>query len=126
MYGPNGFFREFTGNENDAAVDVLMQYDRNDKHPTGKIVIQLINKEKRPQIVSVTDNGYKTGTKQQPLGAKGSADASVIILLDTNKSFGWYDFSVKIKGNALFERRYAGRVETGMASKTDPVMGRVV
>jgi phospholipase C len=30
---------------------------------------------------------------------------------------------VKIKGNNLFEKRYAGRVETGKESFTDPMMG---
>jgi phospholipase C len=43
-----------------------------------------------------------------------------------SKSFGWYDFSLKIKGNELFEKRYAGHVETGKPAKTDPFMGRVV
>jgi phospholipase C len=42
------------------------------------------------------------------------------------KSFGWYDFSIKVKGNSLFEKRYAGRVETGRPGKTDPFMGRVI
>ncbi|MFI5188196.1 MAG: phosphocholine-specific phospholipase C, partial [Chitinophagales bacterium] len=127
VYGPNGFFREFTGNENEAAIDVMMQYDQNDKQPTGKIIVQITNRDKSPQLVSVTGNAYNTGVKQQEsVGAAGSADASIIVLLDTNKSFGWYDFSVKIKGNSSFERRYAGRVETGLAAKTDPLMGRVV
>ena len=126
VYGPNGFFREFMGSETDGAIDVMMQYDRNDKQPTGKIVVRITNKEKKPQLVSIPDNAYHTGTKQQSVGGKGSGDSSVIVLLDTSKSFGWYDFSLRIKGNSSFERRYAGRVETGFASKTDPLMGRVV
>jgi phospholipase C len=126
VYGPNGFFREFMGSETDAAIDVMMQYDRNDKQPTGKIVVQVTNKEKKPQVVFITDHAYHTGTKQQSVGSKGSGDSSVIVLLDTSKSFGWYDFSVRIKDNLSFERRYAGRVETGVANKTDPLMGRIV
>ncbi len=35
------------------------------------------------------------------------------------------DFSVFVKGYSQFERRYAGHVETGKASYTDPFMGRV-
>ena len=126
VYGPNGFFREFISNENDPAVDVLVQYDRNDKQPTGKIVVQVTNKEKKSQVAVVTDNAYNTGVKQETIAAKGAGDASVIVLLDTDKSFGWYDFSVKLKGSSSFERRFAGRVEIGAASKTDPLMGRAV
>jgi phospholipase C len=52
--------------------------------------------------------------------------AGMGFVIDTAKTFGWYDFTVKQKGNAIFERRYAGRVETGKPTKTDPFMGRVV
>jgi phospholipase C len=41
-------------------------------------------------------------------------------VLDTK--FGWYDFSVFIEGNTVFEKRYAGHVETGKESKSDPLM----
>ena len=125
-YGPNGFYREFMGREHDPLIDVMVQYDRNDKQPTGKIVIQVTNREKGQQVISVVDNSYKSAVKQQSLGTRDSADASQIILLDTDRSFGWYDFSVRIKDNSSFIRRYAGRVETGLTSKTDPLMGRVV
>ncbi len=126
VYGPNGFFREFMGNEVDPPVDVMLQYDRSDNRPTGKIVVQLVNREKKPQAVSIIDNGYKAATKHLSLDAAGSEGASVIILLDTIHSYGWYDFSARINGNTSYERRYAGRVETGVPSKTDPVMGRMI
>jgi phospholipase C len=45
--------------------------------------------------------------------------------LDTEKSFGWYDYALRIKGNELFERRLAGRIETGLPSKTDPQIGNL-
>jgi phospholipase C len=104
----------------------MVQYDRDDKKPTGKIAIQVTNREEKTQMITVTDNSYRDAAKHQLVGVKGSADASEIILLDTTNSFGWYDFSVRIKGNSTFERRYAGRVETGSQSKTDPSMGRLV
>jgi phospholipase C len=46
--------------------------------------------------------------------------------LDQSKTFGWYDVSIRIKGNNTLERRYAGKVETGKETFTDPMMGRVV
>jgi phospholipase C len=47
------------------------------------------------------------------------------IALDTIKSFCWYDYALRIKGNNTFERRMAGRIETGLPSKTDPQMGNI-
>ena len=76
----------------------------------------------RQQSIIITDNSYKAGTKEQSIDAATSKE----ITLDTGKSFGWYDISIKLKGNLSFARRYAGRVETGAVSKTDPLMGRVL
>lgn len=49
---------------------------------------------------------------------------AVTIILDLKKSFGWYDFSIKVKGNKSFIKRYAGHVETGEPSYSDPFMGQ--
>jgi phospholipase C len=122
VYGPNGFFREFRGNKNDASIDVKATYEQSNGKPTGNIVLQIVNKADRPQSIVITDNSYKAGTKEQSIDAATSKE----ITLDTGKSFGWYDISIKLNGNLSFARRYAGRVETGAAGKTDPLMGRVV
>jgi phospholipase C len=126
VYGPNGFFREFKGNKKDAAIGVQVEYEKTDNKPTGNIVIRITNKEKEPQSVFITDNSYNTGTQEKLLGADGSNDATVSIVLKATKSFCWYDASVTIKGNTAFERRYAGRAETGNTGKTDPLMGTSV
>lgn len=118
VYGPNGFFREFTGNENDPSLDVRVSYERS----TGNIILLVNNQDKQPQSIHVTDNSYKTPSVEKMIGAAGS----VRIIINPGKSFGWYDFSLSIKGNSVFKKRYAGRVETGKESKTDPLMGRVV
>ena len=53
------------------------------------------------------------------------AGTSTSIVLDLGKSFGWYDVSIGVQGAATFEKRYAGHVETGKASFTDPAMGNI-
>jgi phospholipase C len=129
VYGPNGFFREFSGNENDPSIDVMARYEQlqgNVKKLTGNLVLQVNNKSGQAQVITITDNAYKTGHREYSLGAGGSKTALLNIVLDTVKAYGWYDFSVRIKGNSPFERRYAGRVETGLAGKTDPLMGKVI
>ncbi|HRQ52502.1 MAG TPA: hypothetical protein PLR74_18280, partial [Agriterribacter sp.] len=51
--------------------------------------------------------------------------ASENVVLNLKSSHGWYDFSIKAAGFDDFEKRYAGRVETGKESITDPFMGKV-
>ena len=47
-------------------------------------------------------------------------------MLNLRDSHGWYDFSIKVAGYDDFEKRYAGRVETGKEGFSDPFMGRVI
>jgi phospholipase C len=52
-----------------------------------------------------------------------AAGATENVVMWSGKSHGWYDVSVSVEGG---EVRYAGRVETGATSITDPAMGGVV
>jgi len=36
----------------------------------------------------------------------------------------WYDFSVKVTGHPEYVRRFAGRVETGRHTVSDPALGQ--
>ncbi len=45
-----------------------------------------------------------------------------VIRLPLRSSGYWYDFSVTVKGQADYSRRFAGRLETGQASFSDPAM----
>jgi phospholipase C len=127
IYGPNGFFRSFQGNASDPQLDIACAYQKQGSQLTGNVVIQLANLDKsRSYTVEIVDHAYKNGSKSQVIGGAGTKTAKAWVTLDLSKSFGWYDFSVRIKGNTVFEKRYAGRVETGKPSQTDPLMGRVI
>lgn len=124
VHGPNGFFREFTGNSQDPLLEVSCQYQEATGKAfalTGNITLHLQNNSKEKYTVNVIDNAYKTGIRSLEL-APGQTKSTLLAL---GKSHGWYDCSVQIKGHAGFEKRYAGRVETGKPSFTDPLMGRV-
>jgi phospholipase C len=69
--------------------------------------------------LEIKDNSYNSGVKNISVRRKRTAR----VILDVSKSYGWYDFSLKINGDDLFEKRYSGRVETGKPGKTDPLMG---
>lgn len=125
-YGPNGFFREFIGGADDPRLDIHLEYGRIPTSATplsGNVDVVLVNKDPRAgSTVAVSDLSYKTGAQRRELAPHDQAGITV----ETQRSFGWYDVSIKVAGHAQFERRYAGHVETGQWSFSDPVIGRRV
>ncbi len=126
VYGPNGFFREFRGNADDPPVEIRLDYSRGSgpsRPLSGNIDIQLTNRDRdRAYTVEIADLAYKSGTRRSTL----APGASERLTLDTQPSFGWYDLGVRVDGHEPFDKRCAGRVETGAWSFSDPAMGRAV
>lgn len=124
VYGPNGFYREFTGTAQDPAILVNCDYEAatGKKQLTGNTSIAIQNKGTKPVTILVKDNSYKSGTKEKLV----KPGERVTIVTDQSKSHGWYDFSLTVKGTPNFEKRFAGHVETGKVSITDPLMGGVI
>jgi phospholipase C len=114
VYGPNGFYREFRGSKHDPEMDIVCTPKAN-----GNIEIQATGD--KSYNVEIITNAYKTISQKIEL-ISGKAR----LMLDLSDSFGWYDFSIKVKGYENYEQRFAGRVETGKSSFTDPLMGRVL
>lgn len=122
VYAPNGFYREFIGNEKHPGIAVNCVYEKHDvqtKRLTGNVVIKLTNKSKSEKTVIVSDNSYK----KEAVHRKLSAGSSVDIVMDLKDSHQWYDLSVRLADDAYWSERFAGHVETGEISKTDPLMG---
>jgi phospholipase C len=122
VYGPNGFYREYKGNTADPQLEVACEYEAAANKLTGNIALKLSNSGGKPYTIEITDHAYKTNNHKKIITAK----AHSTLVLNLTKSHGWYDFSVKVNGNQSFEKRYAGRVETGQHSFSDPLMGKVV
>jgi phospholipase C len=122
--GPNGFYREFIGDQNRPKLTINCLYEQKNGKLTGNVLLNIKNTDAKMHTISINDNGYKTGELSKIV----DAGKSIQIILDLSKSYNWYDFSIKLKAEAhnIFEERFAGRVETGAMGKTDPVMGRVV
>jgi phospholipase C len=89
---------------------------------TGNVLVTITNTGSQSHDVIIADNAYKAATINKTI----AANSKVTMVLNLEKNHNWYDFSVKAKSNAAFEERFAGRVETGLATKTDPLMGGVV
>ncbi|PWS31110.1 phosphocholine-specific phospholipase C [Pedobacter paludis] len=123
LNGPNGFFREFTGTANDPVLTISADNELNrlTKAPTGNIKLLFKNSGNNPVNIQLTDLGYKGKELRKTILPK----TEEAIVLDLKSSFGWYDFEIKSDANSLFMQRFAGRIETGKESFTDPVMGKV-
>ncbi|MEO8766215.1 MAG: phospholipase domain-containing protein, partial [Ginsengibacter sp.] len=66
-------------------------------------------------VIEIIDNAYKAGAMK-----KNVTPGENVFVIDLKKNHGWYDFTVKVSSFASFYSRYAGRVETGKESYTDP------
>lgn len=106
VHGPNGFYREFTGDSADPAVEVRCGY-------VGGDVELAFKNQGEPCSAVIVDESY--GAVRRTLAVKGTARVKIPLA----KSFRWYDLSVTIGG---MRRRFAGRVENGQEGVSDPAM----
>lgn len=124
VLGPNGYHRSFCGNSawlNPAIAmhpEVLVEYQRS----SGNIGARIINHGQRNCHYRIVANAY-FGDREWDgtIGAGGEQLESWAL----QESGGWYDFSLCIDELPGFARRFAGRVETGRDSISDPRMGIV-
>jgi phospholipase C len=119
VYGPNGFFRQFTGDANDPPIRVAFGYESSTRGLTGNVALTLTNDSNRPVDVVIKDAAYKTPSHTRRL--RGHSRVTVVHALSSSQ--GWYDLSITAEGTERYFKRYAGRVETGKVTTTDPAMG---
>jgi phospholipase C len=115
VFGPNGYFRSFIGNVDLVEPEITISYD----HKKGRLAVQVINAGPQPVDVVISPNvydGYQPATLQVPKGGKSQKSWTL------DKSGNWYDFTVRYKVGQGYARRFAGRVETGKDSVSDPAM----
>ena len=115
VYGPNGYYRSFKGNvgaTEEPVVHVGYEVSR------GGVQLKVRNTLEKPIDITITDNAYHLGGPWTHKIRVGD-DFEKLIWLAT--SGNWYDFTITCAQNSGFERRVAGRVETGKDSYSDPV-----
>lgn len=110
-----GFHRHFTGRAaaHAAAPEVEVRYVR------GDLAIALGNAGVEPVELVVAPNAYTREERRVvvPAGQERVQHWSL------ERSAHWYDITVLARGLPGFRRRFAGRVETGRDSLSDPAMG---
>ncbi|MCA8892786.1 MAG: phospholipase C, phosphocholine-specific [Hyphomonas sp.] len=112
VLGPNGFLRTFRG---DASRAIETSAKMNLR--TGIVTLMIRNKGRTKQDLSVSAGIYDGS---EPVKVSVGAGRTLKREFETRDSGAWYDITVSADG---FERRLAGRIETGRHGISDPAMG---
>ncbi len=112
VLGPNGFHRRFAGDAGRREPGVTVRADG------GDLVLSVVNDGARRQAVEIAADPYRPGAAAGPASIAAGATLTRRIPVAAH---GWYDLT--LGGEHGFLRRLAGRIETGRASVSDPLMG---
>jgi phospholipase C len=121
VIAPNGFHRHYTGNAKRVAAaaqpnpDIVVGYDRAGQ----QLTLTLLNNGPVAASFTLSANAY-AGTAPSTIAV--AAHAKTVVTVPIAASGYWYDFSVKVAGQSDYSRRFAGRMETGADSISDPAM----
>jgi phospholipase C len=117
VYGPNGFFRRAAGGLSSTSANLEIR--ARSELAGGAIVLIIENAASWPTIVSIA-NQYTHHQEHFPLEPGGRVSVPVLI----EASFRWYDLLITDRTDASFVRHYAGHVENGFDSVSDPHIGK--
>lgn len=120
LLGPNGFHREFAGSlaEDDAQPEVTVGEDGERE----ALVLQLRNDGSRACRLRIDAAAYRA---DGPWTVEIPPHARTALRFELSASGRWYDFTVACDELLDFRRRFAGRVENGRHSVSDPAMRAV-
>jgi len=122
VLGPNGFHRHFQGDlgtvraSGVAIPEVRVCYDI----ANGNVYLSMRNDGKAACKFTIRAKAYRG---DGPWTATVNGGATVDQHWDLAASGQWYDFAVTCDADAGYYRRFAGRVETGKHTVSDPAMG---
>ncbi|GGH12134.1 phosphocholine-specific phospholipase C [Silvibacterium dinghuense] len=118
LWGPHGYHSEFRGNAAELpGVEVAVAYDQS----SGNVTLTVTNTGAKSATVKIA-NAYAPDAK--PREYTVAAGASQVDRWDLGASHSWFDLSVTSPDSPEYLRRYAGHVETGRPSVSDPGLFR--
>ena len=115
VYGPNGFLRSYKGDFESAHLEIRVNYDEKN----GGLSLEIVNDDLIKREVHVFNNYNGVSFVKQLLEPKDRTS----LAWPSHHNYGWYDITIKVNGDAGFEYRLAGHVETGKDSMSDPALG---
>jgi phospholipase C len=117
VLAPNGFYRRFLGSTQSAPPQVVLKLQLRNGNPTGALELHIHNTVSASQTYTITDNSYGASPMQKTV----AAGATQIVTVPLEKSHHWYDLTVQAN-NSKALTHFAGRIETGAHTQTDPLM----
>ncbi|QIY92050.1 phosphocholine-specific phospholipase C [Chryseobacterium gallinarum] len=105
VYGPNGFFRKFKGDSSPELEVTLVNH-------ISKSQVELIIKNNKKKNSLVLEDLY--GKTKRVISLQKQEER---IVFDLNQYKGWYDIKVNLNDH---QWHFAGRIETGKVSVSDP------
>lgn len=92
------------------------------KKPSEELDLRIKNTSSSNLTLLVKDDIYLKLNKEIKL----KAEEETSLKIDTKKHKGWYQLTISNKENSDLKIIYAGRLDTGKDSISDPQMGKVV
>ena len=122
VLGPNGYHRHFTGSALRAVAagqprpEVQVRCDA----ATGELVVRMVNAGAAPCTFNLNANAYAALRQMRTVAAR----TDLLVRIPVASNGYWYDISATVSGQLDYLRRFAGRVETGRHTVSDPALGR--
>jgi len=111
LHGANGYLAQVRG-ERQATVQATPHRVAGER----QLRLRLRNDGKKARMVEVVDTYGDASPQRRTLPATGEAE----LVFDLAASQGWYDLSVTLAGSPHYLRRFAGHIEDGRPSISDP------
>lgn len=119
VLGPNGFHRHIAGDvrrtAGSALPEMVLRADRN----LGELVVELVNNGGQPCTFYLNANKYYATSASE---VRVVARSRSTVRLQLAASSNWYDFSIRVNEFPGWFRRFAGHLENGLPSISDPAM----
>jgi phospholipase C len=116
VYGPNGFFRRFAGGLTPTAANLRIRLV---SEIAGEVISLLIENDATTPTTVTLANQYNNISEHFSLAPGGRVSIPVQLVT----SFRWYDVVITASADASFVRHYAGHIENGLDSLSDPHIG---
>jgi phospholipase C len=118
LHGPNGFFSHFRGTvslNGGPSPEATIRYDKE----TSDVHLTLTNTGTAPTSVKIANSYAPSQAPHQFHLQPGASQEDYWPLAD---SHSWFDLSITTEDSPIYLRRFAGHVETGRPSTSDPAI----
>jgi phospholipase C len=119
ILGPNGFHRHIAGDVRGATGAAWPEMTVRADRRSGELIIDLVNNGGQPCSFQLVANKYNT-TRLPDVRVLARSRSTVRLPLAASSN--WYDYSLRVNGLPGWLRRFAGHLENGLPSISDPAM----